>query len=66
MDYSVHQRTMSDIQFAGGAVTSLIAHESVIEFLRTAMGPDLVFMNARFAISAPGHPGMNLHTGSHP
>ena len=66
VDYSVHQRTMSDVQFAGGAVTSLIAHDPVIEFLRAAMGPDLVFMNAHFAISSPGHPGMNLHTDSHP
>ena len=52
--------------FAGGAVTELIAHPPVIEFLRAALGPDLVFMHAHYAISAPGHPGMNLHTDSHP
>jgi ectoine hydroxylase-related dioxygenase (phytanoyl-CoA dioxygenase family) len=66
VDYSVHQRTMSDIQFAGGAVTSLIAHEPVIEFLHTAMGLYLVIMNVHFASSALGHPGMNLHTDSLP
>ena len=64
--YSPHQRTQSDVQFAGGAVTELIAHRPVIEFLRAALGPDLVFMHAHYAISAPGHPGMNLHTDSHP
>ena len=64
--YSPHQRTQSDVQFAGGAVTELIAHPPVIEFLRAALGPDLVFMHAHYAISAPGHPGMNLHTDSHP
>ena len=64
--YSQHQRTQSDVQFAGGAVTELIAHPPVIEFLRAALGPDLVFMHAHYAISAPGHPGMNLHTDSHP
>ena len=64
--YSQHQRTQSDVQFAGGAVTELIAHSPVIEFLRAALGPDLVFMHAHYAISAPGHPGMNLHTDSHP
>ena len=64
--YSPHQRTQSDVQFAAGAVTELIAHPPVIEFLRAALGPDLVFMHAHYAISAPGHPGMNLHTDSHP
>ena len=64
--YSQHQRTQSDVQFAGGAVTELIAHPPVIEFLRAALGPDLVFMHAHYAISAPGHPGMNLHTDSPP
>ena len=64
--YSPHQRTQSDVQFAGGAVTELIAHPPMIEFLRAALGPDLVFMHAHYAISAPGHPGMNLHTDSHP
>lgn len=64
--YSPHQRTQSDVQFAGGPVTELIAHPPVIEFLRAALGPDLVFMHAHYAISAPGHPGMNLHTDSHP
>ena len=64
--YSPHQRTQSDVQFAGGSVTELIAHAPLIEFLRAALGPDLVFMHAHYAISAPGHPGMNLHTDSHP
>ncbi len=63
--YSEHQRTLLGVQFAGGAVTDLIACPRVIEFLRAALGRDLVFMHAHYAISAPGHPGMTLHTDAH-
>ena len=44
-DYSPHQRTLANIQFQGGAITDLLAHRPTLEFLRAAMGDELIVMS---------------------
>ena len=66
MDYSVHQRTRSNMQWMGGAITQLIDHKPVTDFLQGVLGDDLVFMTYAYAISEPGHPGISLHTDGQP
>ena len=64
--YSVHQRTLGDLQWLGGAVTQLIDHSPVTNFLKSLLGDELVFMTYAYAISEPGHPGISLHTDGQP
>ena len=66
VDYSVHQRGTRDIQFLGGELTDLIAHEPTIAFLRELMGDELVLSHYGYARSEPGHPGISLHTDGQP
>lgn len=66
MDYSVHQRTRSNMQWHGGPITQLIDYQPVVTFLRELLGDDLVFMTYAYAISEPGHPGISLHTDGQP
>ena len=64
--YSVHQRTRSNMHLHGGAVTQLIDHSPMINFLKTLFNDDIVFMTYAYAISEPGHPGISLHTDGQP
>lgn len=66
VDYSVHQRGRSSIQFDGGSITELIAHSPTIAFLRELFGSDVVMMSYGYAISEPGHPGISLHADGQP
>ncbi len=66
VDYSDNQRGRPKIQFAGGAVTRLIAHPPTIAFLRELFGADVVMMNCDYAVSQPGHPGISLHADGQP
>lgn len=66
VDYSPHQRGAPGIQFRGGTITDLIAHPVTIGFLRELFGDEIVFMSYGYAISAPGHPGISLHTDGQP
>ena len=66
VDYSVHQQVKPKIQFAGGALTDLIAHPPTIGFLRTLFGDEIIFMSYAYARSEPGHPGISLHTDGQP
>jgi ectoine hydroxylase-related dioxygenase (phytanoyl-CoA dioxygenase family) len=66
VDYSVHQQVRPQVQFAGGAITALIAHPPTIAFLRTLFGDEIVFMSYAYARSEPGHPGISLHTDGQP
>jgi ectoine hydroxylase-related dioxygenase (phytanoyl-CoA dioxygenase family) len=66
VDYSVHQQVRPKVQFAGGAITELIAHPLAIAFLRTLFGDEIVFMSYAYARSEPGHPGISLHTDGQP
>jgi hypothetical protein len=66
VDYSVHQQVKPRVQFAGGAITNLIAHPPTIAFLRELFGDEIIFMSYAYARSEPGHPGISLHTDGQP
>lgn len=66
VDYSVHQRYCSDLEFTGGAIGDLIANEPVIAFLRELFGDEVHLMHYAYARSEPGHPGISLHTDGQP
>jgi hypothetical protein len=66
VDYSVKQQVRPKVQFAGGSITSLIAHPPMIRFLERLFGDEIVFMSYAYARSEPGHPGISLHTDGQP
>ena len=66
VDYSIHQRGCPAVQFAGGAITDLIAHRPTIDFLERLFGKDIVMMSYDYARSEPGHPGISLHADGQP
>lgn len=66
VDYSVHQQVCPNVQFAGGAITDLIAHPPTLAFLRELFGDEIIFMSYAYARSEPGHPGISLHTDGQP
>jgi len=66
VDYSVHQQYASNVQWAGGKLTELVANPKMIAFLRELFGGEVVMMHYAFARSAPGHPGISLHTDGQP
>ncbi|MBV7338238.1 phytanoyl-CoA dioxygenase family protein [Chloroflexi bacterium TSY] len=66
VDYSVHQQVSPNVQFAGGAITELIANPPTIAFLQTLFGDEIIFMSYAYARSEPGHPGISLHTDGQP
>ena len=66
VDYSVKQQVSPRAQFAGGAVTELIAHPPTVQFLERLFGDEIVFMSYAYARSEPGHPGISIHTDGQP
>jgi hypothetical protein len=66
VDYSVHQRGRSNLQFLGGTLTELIAHPPTIAFLRQLLGEEIILSHYGYARSEPGHPGISLHTDGQP
>jgi ectoine hydroxylase-related dioxygenase (phytanoyl-CoA dioxygenase family) len=66
VDYSVHQQVRPHVQFAGGAITELIANPPTIGFLRELFGDAIVLMSYAYARSEPGHPGISLHADGQP
>jgi ectoine hydroxylase-related dioxygenase (phytanoyl-CoA dioxygenase family) len=66
VDYSANQRTTSNVQFSGPALTALIGHPPAIRFLEALLGDQLVMMTYAYARSEPGHPGISLHTDGQP
>ncbi len=66
VDYSVHQQVYPNAQFAGPAITELIAHPPAIEFLSRLFGDEIVMMDCGYARSEPGHPGISLHCDGQP
>ena len=66
VDYSVHQQVRPGVQFAGGAITDLIANPATTAFLRELFGDEIVLMSYAYARSEPGHPGISLHADGQP
>lgn len=66
VDYSVHQQVCPNVQLTGGAITELLAHPPMLQFLRQLFGDEVIFMSYAYARSEPGHPGISLHTDGQP
>lgn len=66
VSYSDKQRGRKEVQWTGGAVTGLIAHPPMIEFLKVLFGQEVVMMDYDYARSEPGHPGISLHSDGQP
>lgn len=55
------------VQWSGCApAVLLIAYPPMLAFLRAALGEDIVCMNASYARTDPGYPGMPLHSDTQP
>lgn len=66
-DYSENQRGFSNVQWTDSPrAIELIAQPTIIEFLTTLFGDELVCMSCVFALSRPGHPGIAIHTDAQP
>ena len=66
VDYSVHQRGRTNLEFVGGGVSDLIAFPPTLDFLRTLCGNELVLMSYDYSSSGPGHPGISFHCDGQP
>ncbi len=66
VSYSDKQRGNKEVQWAGGAVTDLIAHQPMIKFINALFGLGIVMMGYDYARSEPGHPGISLHSDGQP
>ena len=66
-DYSENQRGYSDVQWTDSPhAIELIAQPTMVDFLETLFGDELVCTSCVFALSQPGHPGIAIHTDSQP
>ena len=65
-DYSEAQTYHHEPQCASEAVAELIGHPPIGEFLKTLMGPDVVFTHGLFTRTLAGSPGISMHTDGQP
>jgi ectoine hydroxylase-related dioxygenase (phytanoyl-CoA dioxygenase family) len=66
-DYSENQRGYSDVQWTDSpASIDLIAQPTIVDFLETLFGDQLICTSCVFALSRPGHPGIAIHTDAQP
>ena len=66
-DYSDHQRGHRDVQWSDSPhCINLIALPTMLEFLTTLFGDELICTSCHYALSRPGHPGIALHTDAQP
>jgi hypothetical protein len=65
-DYTDKKQVHDDIQWAGGAITELIAHFPTIAFLKTLFGCDPIMMTYDYSRSEPGCPPIMLHADGQP
>ena len=65
-DYTEKKQYHNDIQWAGGAISELIAHRPTIEFLTELFGDTPIMMTYDYSRSEPGCPAINLHSDGQP
>jgi ectoine hydroxylase-related dioxygenase (phytanoyl-CoA dioxygenase family) len=66
-DYSENQRSCVDVHFTDSPnCVELIANPSMIQFLETLFGDELICTSCVYAQSRPGHPGIAIHTDAQP
>ena len=67
VDYSEHQRGCSKVPWTDSPTTiRVIALPTMIEFLTTLFGDELICTSCAYAVSQPGHPGIAIHTDAQP
>jgi len=64
--YTEEKQVHNDIQWAGGAITELIANPPTIDFLTELFGDTPIMMTFDYSRSAPGCPAINLHCDGQP
>lgn len=64
--YTDKKQYYNDIQWAGGAITELIAHPPMIAFLTELFGDTPIMMTYDYSRSEPGCPPINLHSDGQP
>ena len=64
--YTDLKQVFNDIQWAGGAITELIAHRPTIDFLTRLFGCVPIMMTYDYSRSEPGCPAINLHADGQP
>ena len=64
--YTDKKKTHNDIQWAGGALTKLIANPPVIAWLQRLFGDVPILMTYDYSRSEPGCPAINLHCDGQP
>ena len=65
-DYSDAQTYCLEPQWYSRAACELIGHPPVVDFLRTLMGPDIVFSHGLFTRTLAGSAPISLHTDGQP
>lgn len=65
-DYSDAQTYYLEPQWYSRAACELIGHPPVVDFLRTLMGPDIVFSHGLFTRTLAGSAPISLHTDGQP
>jgi len=65
-DYTDKKRAHNDIQWAGGAITELIANPPMIAWLERLFGDLPVLMTYDYSRSEAGCPAINLHADGQP
>jgi ectoine hydroxylase-related dioxygenase (phytanoyl-CoA dioxygenase family) len=65
-EYTDKKQVHNDIQWAGGALTELIAHPPTIAFLADLFGGTPIMMTYDYSRSEPGCPPINLHCDGQP
>lgn len=67
VDYSEYQRGCANLQWTDSPTAiRVIALPTMIEFLETLFGDQLVCTSCAYAVSQPGHPGIAIHTDAQP
>jgi hypothetical protein len=65
--YSGNQtRSVTQPQWLSRAVAELIGYPPMVDFLKDALGPDVVFTRGFFQRTLPGSPGISHHTDGQP
>ena len=64
--YTDKKQVHNDIQWAGGAITELIAHPPTIDFLSELFGNTPIMMTYDYSRSEAGCPAINLHCDGQP
>jgi ectoine hydroxylase-related dioxygenase (phytanoyl-CoA dioxygenase family) len=67
VDYSEHQRGCNNVQWTDSPTAiRLVALPTMVSFLETLFGDELICTSCAYAVSQPNHPGIAIHTDAQP